>query len=357
MESLTRMLAVASLCLLTSWVTACGGDGQSEEVTNAAPVVGQGLPPEVGHPVTRAIDELQQAFVARDHAAICAGLTDAAADQVGLAAHGQPTRCERDLRRMLGLIRRGNGWRHEGRPRVIAVDRVGAEARATVALDEHWRAQVPMALEDGRWRLDGMFGDKPLEARQASRALPGSDFPPLYAPDVEVTDVSGSPCPALAAKDYPGVSGGCVLKLSAPAMPVVFLTPFGDFKFGDCSIDYRVHVDSSGRTWTDKWVVAGDLACADINSCDDYSKGPPEPFEVSETVPWRGVIRSEGDATYLHEMDMCLQTCVGYFIGKLNVRLTEEDGVWRAEPIDGGGDTGFHIGHRLRVRTDVEIDT
>jgi hypothetical protein len=133
-------------------------------------------------------------------------------------------------------------------------------------------------------------------------------------------------------------------------MPLTMLTPFGDFQFERCSIDYRVRVDSQGRTWTEDFEVNGgprSVACGDVNACYDRSR--------ESLVPWRGRLYPDEEGGFVHRMDMCLRTCAGYFIGELEVRMDEEDGAWSARPVDGGGDSGFRFDDPLKVRTDVEL--
>ena len=59
----------------------------------------------------------------------------------------------------------------------------------------------------------------------------------------------------------------------------------------------------------------------------------------------------------IHRMDMCMSTCVGYFTGRLDMRLARDESGWRAFPVDGGGDTGFRIVSPLRVDRDFAIES
>jgi hypothetical protein len=352
-EGIVRIVAVGlgAVALAAFGGMACGGeDDSSGWVRPAAPVLGQGLPAEVEHPVAAAIHRLQRAFADDDYAGVCAEITPAAARYAGQAAHGDPTTCKRDVRRLFGLIRKGNGWRHAGAPLVTDVAVNGSRATATVALDRRWRAQIPLTRTDGRWRLSGLFGAARGHAQQVMRATVESDFPPPGGAPVEVTGADGKPCPALSETRFPAISGGCRIDLSSRIAPLTMLTPLGDFKFDECSIDYRVLVDAAGRTLTDEFQVLGDrrsVACGDVNGCYD--------FAAAELVPWRGRIYPDGEDGFVHRMDMCLSTCVGYFVGELKLRLWREDGAWRAQPIDGGGDTGFRFDHLLKARGELDI--
>lgn len=328
-----------------------GDDAAQRPTTDAAPVLGEGLPPEAEHPAATAIDRLQRAFVDGDYDGVCAEVTRAAALQAGQAAHDEATSCKRDVRDLLEMIRDGGGWRHAGEPRVTEVEAAAGEAAAVVALDRRWRAEVPLVREGRRWRLDGLFGISKRRAEKVSSAIADADFPPVEREPVEATDGEGDPCPGLSETAYPRVSGGCVIKLSSRIAPLRILTPFGGFDFADCAVSYRVKVDSSGRTWTDE--LAGDGgpdadACGDVDSCYNMS--------IEEFVPWRGRIYADGDDAFLHRMDMCLRTCVGVFVGKLTMRMVRDGNGWRAEPVDGGGSSGFRFGVPLRAEGDLGLD-
>jgi hypothetical protein len=347
-----QLRAVATLAALALAVSGCGDDDDSADrgPVRTTPVVGQGLPPEVRHPVTAAIDRLQRAFAARDYRRLCADVTPAAARDAGEAAHGDATTCERDLRRLFDLVREGGGWRHVGRPRVTDVRVEGASAVATVALDRRWRARAWLTRRDGRWRLSGLFGTPLRLAERAGATIEDASFPPA-GDGLTAADATGSPCPALSAARYPELAGGCRIRLRTRIVPLTILTPFGDFEFSRCSLDYSVRVGPDGSTWTEDFEVEGGApgseACGDVNGCYD---------QVAESLlPWRGRLRPSGDGEFVHETDMCLRTCVGYFVGKLRVRLVEEDDGWRAEPIDGGGETGIRFNDQLAVQGDLRL--
>lgn len=340
-----RSICAGLLALAALAVGACGDERGSEEPRQIAPILGDGIPAQVAHPVAAAIDRLQRAFVDDDYEGVCAGMTRAAARHAGEAAHGDVTTCERDVRRLFELIRQGDGWRHAGAPRVTDVRVDGSDAMATVALDRRWQARVPLTREDGRWRLSGFFGAPPSSAERTARSIADAAFPPRGSGSIEVVDGDGAPCPDLSEAAFPQVSGGCRIEMSTPDVPLTILTPLGDFEFERCSIAYRVRVDASGRTWTEDFEVDGSpesVACGDVNACYD--------FEREQLVPWRGRIYRQPGGDFVHRVDMCLRTCVGYFVGDLEVRLWEQDGRWRAEPVAGGGDTGFRFHSPLRVK-------
>jgi hypothetical protein len=354
LEGVVVRVFCSVLVLLTLGSSACGcGDDEqaSGDLAPAAPVVGAGLPPEVRHPTVETIDRLQRAFAARDYAGFCAWVTPPAARAAGQAAHGKATTCERDVRRLFGLIRKGGGWRHVNAPRVIDVVRQGSAATATVALDRRWRAQVALARRDGRWQLNGLFGVPAGDALRLADGIGDAEFPPPGDASVEAENGDGKPCPDLSEADYPAIEGGCRLTAKGQVAPLTILAPFGDFEFERCSIAYSVRVDSSGRTWTERFDVQGgpkSVACGDVNTC--YAP------RRQLLVPWRGRIIADGRDGFVHRMDVCIRTCVGFFTGRLNMRLLRDDDGWRAVPIDGGGASGLRFDSPLAVKGDLDLD-
>jgi len=347
-----RVMFCLVLVLCAPIAAGCGsdadGDGYSEPA-QMAPVVGQGLPPEIQHPVTEAIDRIQHAFEERDYKTLCALVTPRAARDAGEAAHGDATTCRRDVYRLFDLIHEGGGWRHAGAPRVTAVTEDGDRATAVVALDRRWQAQVELARRDGRWQLDGLFGTSLQRAVAVAAGVPDSTFPTEQGKPLAVANGDNAPCPDLSDANYPTISGGCRLRVTGKVAPLTMLTPFGDFRFDRCSIAYTIRVDSSGRTWTEDFDVVGEVesACGDVSACYDP--------KVNGGVPWRGRIHRERDDSYVHQMDACVRTCVGNFVGALNMQLEDGDDGWRATPIDGGGNSGFRFDNPLSVRGELEL--
>jgi hypothetical protein len=287
--------------------------------------------------IVGALDELQRAFVDDDYDALCDHVTPLAALKAGEAAHGEATTCQRDLRRLFALIRNGGGWRHVSAPRVTRVAINGSSASATVTLNRHWQADIPFIRWRGRWRLDGLFGTSSVRAQRVARATSRTGSPAATGKPIEVSNGKGESCGELSESAYPKISGGCRIKLAGKVVPLTILTPFGDFRFDRCSITYEVSVDSEGRTWTEELDATTDTrgsACGDIDPCYDS--------EIEEYVPWRGRIYRDG-RDFVHRMNMCLRTCVGYFVGDLEVRLHHGPHGWFAVVPYGGGRSGFRF--------------
>lgn len=356
---LTRPLVVAAVVAAALAGSSCGDDEPSADkrdqaakaadaTDSTAASTPQTLAPESPSPVTSGIQRLRRAFLADDIPGLCESMTAGAKVAAGKAVHGEPTTCVRDVRKLFRTIEKGNGWEHEGEPRVTGLALDGREAIALMSLGQQL-AEIPMAKVDGRWKLDGFFGNPQEDVDSFVRNVQRRRFPParpenaLGDTTVKVRDAAGSPCPKLTDEQFPQVAGGCEVHAASNApLQLSVLTPFGDFKFEKCRISYRILADRAGRTWTDSFDAAGPdtSACGDVNACFDKD---------SALLPWKGRLRSDGEGGFYHRMNMCLATCVGPFVGDLAMRMYPEGRGWRVEPMEGGGQTGFHFDGRLSI--------
>ena len=298
-----------------------------------------------GRSVAVSIDELQRAFDDDDVSGICRLLTKPAMRQAGSFAHATPTTCVRDVEKAIGLIDDSDGWEDDSAPRVIEVTGDRRRRTAAVVTSDGWEAALPFERTAGRWRLDGFFGTSPAHLKRAERAAREKPFPPAHGGRLEVTDSAGTPCPRLTTARFPRVAGGCLMKVSSKKAPIRMLTPFGAFKFSDCSVSYDLRSDGEGRTWVGNWEVEGsrDSGCSDVNQCL-----VPSTFSYQ---PWKGRLRATGDGGYVHDMSVCLRTCAGLFVGRIVMRLARDDDGWRLEPTTRGA-TGFLVDGPLQVGGD-----
>ena len=325
---LIRLGLVAAGIAAALGVAGCSDDGEER-------------PPESRHPAAAAVRELQAAFAARDMARICEQMTPTAQRQAGEVAHGTPTTCEKDLRRAFRIIDEG-GWGESGEPIVTRAVVDGPRATATVEHDEGWRANVELMRIDGVWKLAGFFGVPPKEfdlfEDRLRRYSPGEGG----GQSVEVLDRDGEPCPPVRLSAQSKVAGGCVFEVTTGSVPIRMLTPFGDFRFANCSVDYRVTVSPEGDTWTtDAAFEKPNTGCSDLNPCVTER-------DEEEEKPWQGKLVSDGDGGYVHHMILCLRTCIGLFAGDFFMRLDRDDEGWKVETSDEGA-TGFKIDGELAV--------
>ncbi|HYJ00056.1 MAG TPA: hypothetical protein VEX36_10320 [Thermoleophilaceae bacterium] len=365
---LIRSIVLAAAVAAALAVASCGDDEPSTgtEARNEQPPrttdadaalsIPETPPPESPHPVTSDIKKLRKAFLADDVAGICRLMTSSAKIGAGTAVHSQPTTCVRDVRKLFRTIEKGNGWEHEGEPRVTGMSVEGRRAIALMSLGQQL-VQVPFSKVGGSWKLDGFFGTPREEAVRFAREVRRRPFPAAVPENalgdttVEVRDAGGSPCPPLSDSQFPQGAGGCEVHAASQApLQLSVLTPFGDFAFDKCTISYRVLADRAGRTWTDTFDATGPTtgACGDVNACFD---------KAGASVPWKGRLRSDGEGGFFHRMNACIFTCVGSFTGDFVMHMRPEGKGWRAEPMDGGGQTGFRIAGAVNIPANgVEIE-
>jgi ketosteroid isomerase-like protein len=105
------------------------------------------------------IEALQKAFARGDLAAACDAMTPDAHVHVGEAAHDAPKTCEKDIRMIYRGIRKAG--LPDSAPRVTAVAVDGDRATARVVLGGGTSLAVPVAREDGEWKVDALYGDIP----------------------------------------------------------------------------------------------------------------------------------------------------------------------------------------------------
>ena len=115
---------------------------------------------------TEAVESLQGDMAAGRLEAVCAAMTERVHRQIGSIGHGRrPTTCERDLRDLVEGTHAaagagdGESLRRAPRPEVVdvAVGRAGDAAVATLTLGGD-PFRVPLAKEDGEWKLDDLLG-------------------------------------------------------------------------------------------------------------------------------------------------------------------------------------------------------
>ena len=292
--------------------------------------------------VKDALRALQRSVEAGDRPGLCARMDATAKRQAGLVAHGRQDACVEDLGEAFEVIDSGGGLRGLRRSSVVAVAAEEDQATATVALDGHGRVDVPLARGDSGWRLGSFFGTPPAEAEAAAAASRTATI----AGDgqvVTVADGPGMPCFPLFDAGYPRLDGGCRVGASSSSVRVTIGTAFGHFEFGECELGYRIVTDGKGGAWTDSLSLRGpdnlNNGCADIRECEN-SAGDP--------LPWRGRISVMPDGSYLHRMNACLDTCIGFYVGPLTMRLSRDHRGWHATADNAGvGNSGMRFDGRI----------
>lgn len=327
----TRSMVIAALMALTLTVAGCD-DGSSEDTADR-------------DAVSRALQAMQRSFLTEDWPGLCARMGADARRQAGRVAGGQSRDCPADLRAAFGAIEGAGGLRGARGSKIVAVDVTGEHAVATVALEGHGRVDVPLVRDNrGDWRLESFFGTPSRRALWDAIAVRTAPFPSARQP-VAVADGAGSRCFPIFEDDYPEVVGGCELYALAPQMELAVETPFGRARLGACELTYHVMVDGGGRSWTDTVALGGadgaGNGCWDARGCG--TSGP---------LPWRGRVAATADGRFIHRMDACLSTRLGFYAGPLTVELSEESDGWRAMAPDATvGASG------LRLEGTIELTT
>ncbi len=271
------------------------------------------------------------AFAARDADALCDNLSRKAQLVIGHAAHGtRPLDCRSDVRNYFKWIvphEKGRAW-------VTAVTKPERErAIATIDLPGESTVEMPLHREDGRWKLDGLF-DATLSRIQLKstpaedRLMPVEVKPDRSAPSGRggaVMDAAsrsgGGPCPPVGLDRFPVLTGGCVLEVDEARFNMSLETAFGTMDFADCELDFDLVVDSRAQAWLSGLVITGPSPCLDAMPCRNRA------FDI---IPWpASVLREPGGRLRLEIGNVCLDTCVGRFVGSLQAGMSKERHGWR----------------------------
>ena len=314
-----RLAAIAAAGALAA--TGCGGGSEEREAVAAAEAV-------------------TQAFARGDLRAVCARMTAAARRQIGTVAHGVPTTCPRDLREARALMFPAAAS-HKPAVRFVGARIDGERGLVQALVDGRARLDVPVARVGDDWRLASFVGTTERAATRVARATRRVSFPPAAGRRLSVTDTSGSPCFPFFDDALAAIDGGCRAVVSGEQLAISVATSFGHYRFGHCDLDYTVLVDRRGRTWI-RDVRFGSPrldGCADLRACESAA---------GDSLPWRGRIARDGSGGLVHRIRACLDTCIGYHVGELDVRVVPSGARWRVEATGAAvGAAGLELHGRL----------
>jgi hypothetical protein len=265
------------------------------------------------------VERLQNAFADRDMREICRSLSSSAKVQAGTFAEaalgGQP--CPEILAKAFSVVQQSGGWKGARTPAVDGVSGRGSTRLATLELDG-WQGDIPFTKEAGRWKLDGFFGASLQRVKKTEAEAWSQPFPQPQS-RLSVRDATGRPCPPFTvSKKNMRVTGGCTVEARGERLPIKMMTPFGDLLFGLCSVTFTLRVDSTGRALLDGFNMEGGLddasaSCGDVSACS-------APDGRGET-PWKAQISEEEGEDYAYRADVCIWTCVGSFVGPMDLRV------------------------------------
>lgn len=168
--------------------------------------------------------------------------------------------------------------------------------------------------------------------------------------DITASDLAGGasrPCPK---RDLEAVLGPCVVVTRDDPVDVYVLTMLGRLHFGRCAVQYSLHVDADGRTEMYHVTFDGPQPCPDALACG---------WEEERARPWPGRIHGDGRGGFHNHVDVCLDTCLGQFQGRLTIDLLRHRQGWRARAqqqsvgtsgLSFDGPWSFYFGENLGLR-------
>jgi hypothetical protein len=130
-------------------LAACGGEGAGSDVEE----------------IRTTVRELQRAFVADDSDRVCQLLSADARKHIRSMGHdvnpAASPPCYLDLYMFSEGVRKSPTWRSRA---TRSIERIRVEddrATAAIRFEDGRTAMLPLAREDGRWRIDALFGGIP----------------------------------------------------------------------------------------------------------------------------------------------------------------------------------------------------
>lgn len=142
------------------------------------------------------------------------------------------------------------------------------------------------------------------------------------AADVTVRNGSGdkaSECPAIDDSNPRKAKGGCIAKArTGSPIQVLVRSMVGNLVFGHCVYPHVLRIDGMGRTALDIGKVDGPRPCNDIRPC--WSR-EPTPFDNQPFLTWKGQLRIDADGALHNDVEVCLETCMGRFMGTVDMHI------------------------------------
>lgn len=346
---IARLAAVAATVAALAGALACGDVDEAER-----------------EQVRRAFTALAERLAARDVAGACRHITVAAGRQLTLVGHGDPTTCEADLRSYLASVDGAASMSVGVDPRVASVEIRGDEALVTARFDGGSESVYPYVREDGRWRLDSMFGvtaPPPSGLGDPAKGITLLDAADVTGPATAATPVAASAdaagCPDISTAGTEA-SGGCVLYARRTEFAMRLRTPAAAGVLGDeCALSVTLLIDGEGRVAIAEAVVSRLMAggpCNDIRQCTEIV-GSGEEREIRK-IPWLGHVTAMSGGAAEIELSVCLDTCAGRLQGRTEMSLSRGPRGWRL--VAAGADvgrSGLELSGIWRLEGDpVEID-
>lgn len=121
--------------------------------------------------IEAAVREVQQAFADGNSARVCRLLSKAARKHVTAMGHDLPGReqpCYIDLYMFSDGVTGTAGWRKRTAREVRDIEVGDGRATATVEFEDGQTASLPLVKEEGKWKVDALYGGIPAERQKDS---------------------------------------------------------------------------------------------------------------------------------------------------------------------------------------------
>lgn len=134
-----RSIVPSAALVLALLIASCGSDDESQAVRTA-------------------FGELRQDFATEDLDGLCSRLSRSARKQIGSFGHRKPRGCWIDAAEFVMTQKKSRINRRTPAPRVVEIAVDGDMATVMAILGRGSKSRVSFVKEDGRWKLDSIYG-------------------------------------------------------------------------------------------------------------------------------------------------------------------------------------------------------
>lgn len=139
-------------------------------------------------------------------------------------------------------------------------------------------------------------------------------------------------------------------------------TPLGSFDFGSCITNIDFTIGGDGRIWMDKIGVGGRSPCFDVRPCAPPEvlaklEKPADGVPLAKAYPWKGRVTGTSSDRFDGHLDVCFDTCIGRYEGRIPIDLEHVDGKWHMRARDAGiGKSGLEIDVDWAIDSSAQFD-
>jgi len=286
--------------------------------------------------VREAYGTVVERFDAGDHDGVCKRLTAAA--RARATGSSDVRRCGARLGRILAEDRRTTSRVRPKRRALLAVRAADGRATATIAMSRRIPGTVPLVAEDGVWRLDSLTVRPSISK---SRWAPATAQTKSFSDLREALGRLGLCVPL----DEDGLAGqgtgGCLIDLASPSVPVIVLTAVGDFELARCRASFRLYFDSVNIIGYDA-AFSGNGFCDRVRTCRREGRSDDH---------WSGSRIPSATGSVALRLGICVGTPAGRAEGEQTIELARRRDRWWGHPADYPvGESSIQLGGRWTVR-------